>query len=154
MKSFSVRYALLLAGLIFLAGIAPGIAHKGASGIVKTRMDAMRDLKNDLKLIKDMLTGKKRFRSERLTRVLNNVGGHAGEAMVKLFPKGSNQHPSEADPVIWTKWQEFKELAEALKVKTDLFRQRAKEKTPPVHLNENYSELRAVCRQCHDRFRL
>ena len=45
--------------------------------------------------------------------------------MSKLFPKGTAHKPSEADPLIWKNWAEFKKLAVSLNHSTDDFQEKA-----------------------------
>lgn len=145
---------LLLAAFFSASVFATAIAHKGASGVVKTRMDSMRSLKNEVKLIDDMLGGKKYLSQKRLARTLSNIEQHAGSAMIKLFPKGSHMKPSEADPLIWKSWDEFVALASTLETVTNSFRLRVQARSETSILKDDYLKMRAACKSCHDRFRL
>ncbi|WP_271951064.1 c-type cytochrome [Ruegeria faecimaris] len=90
------------------------LAHGGATGIVKERMDGMSALKNSMKTLTPMMQGKTPYDADVVRREAEQIGRHAGDSMTRLFPDGSGGKPSEAKPEIWTDWDEFSELAEQL----------------------------------------
>lgn len=90
------------------------LAHGGATGIVKERMDGMSALKNSMKTLTPMMQGKTPYDADVVRREAEQIGRHAGDSMTRLFPDGSGGKPSEAKPEIWSDWDEFSELAEQL----------------------------------------
>ena len=96
--------------ILSLAGTA--LAHSGATGVVKERMEAMEALGKAMKALKAAVP-------ERDAPVIAGNGAiiatHAGTRMTGLFPEGSLQHPSEARPEIWTDPARFTALADRLK---------------------------------------
>ena len=148
---------LAIATLTFAPLVTSVLAHKGASGVVKKRMDAMKGMKSDLKEIEQMLEGKKRYNSKKVHKSLDNIRDHGGASMSKLFPKGTAHKPSEADPSIWKNWDEFKKMAVSLNHSTDEFRAKLPEKINKEvlkSLKKDALVIRRTCKSCHDRFRL
>jgi cytochrome c556 len=95
--------AVICAGV---AGSTAGLAHRGASGIVKERMDVMKSLKADMKEIFDMFRGRTRYSTAIVRRDAVRMTGHALD-YERLFPPGSNGQPSEASPRIWSEQTRF-----------------------------------------------
>lgn len=114
---FDLRATTLVATLIALTlstGLA--IAHGGATGIVKERMDLMASVGKSMKTITQMLQGARPFDAAELRTAAQSIGTHGGEQMTRLFPDGSIQSPSEALPAIWQDWDRFSALANELTV--------------------------------------
>ena len=89
------------------------LAHEGATGVVKERMDLMKRQQNDLKLIGEMAKGKTPFDADKAAEAARDVGATA-KKIHELFPEGSAVHPSDALPAIWTEWDRFTGNADAL----------------------------------------
>ena len=87
------------------------LAHGGATGIVKERMDAMTAISKANKALGAMFKGEVDYDPEAVQAAALEVKGHAGEAMTELFPEGSDGMPSEALPAIWEDWASFEALA-------------------------------------------
>jgi cytochrome c556 len=151
-SSLSLSVILLFAALT-PTFVAPrsAMAHKGAHGVVLQRMEAMKEMKTAVRLLDDMLKGRKMLRHERVRRALGRIEKHSGGRMTSLFPKGSAGHPSEADPAIWSNWDEFSASAARLGEASHEFSSKAKANKKT--LLRQYRKLRAVCKSCHDRFR-
>ncbi len=95
------------------------MAHGGATGIVKERMDAMSAMSKAVKTISSMMMGETEYNADMVKQGAALIRSHAGEAMTKLFPEDSLQKASEAKPEIWSRWDEFKQLADQLSVQAD-----------------------------------
>ena len=150
-------FLALVATLLLGFGGTSVFAHKGASGVVKKRMDEMKVMKDQLKDIDKMLTGKKAFNDQTIRKHLDSLRDHGGKKMTKLFPKGSTQKPSEADPAIWKDWSAFEKMAIALNHSTDEFRTKLPtgkiDKQEIKQLQNAHLAIRKTCKTCHDRFR-
>lgn len=109
MKRKTVVAVALAAALS--AGTTVALAHSGASGVVKERMNSMKSLGDAMKELTAIMRGQQDYRAERVRTLAGTVDSHGGEAMTKLFPEGSLDHPSEALPTIWTDWDRFSALA-------------------------------------------
>lgn len=93
----------------FAAGIA--LAHGGAKGIVKERMDAMAAMQKATKAITPIMRGAVTYDAQAVRIYATAVEAHSGAAMTKLFPEGSGGMPSEAKDAVWSEWEKFDELA-------------------------------------------
>lgn len=93
---------------------AAALAHDGATGIVKERMDGMSAMKDSMKILTPMMQGKTPYNAQTVRSEAKKIGRHAGENMTKLFPEGSDGKPSEAKSEIWQDWGSFSELASQL----------------------------------------
>ena len=69
-------------------------------------MEIMKSMGTAAKTIQAMLTGKRAYDKAVVARLANEIAGHVPK-LPQLFPKGSNKHPSEATPAIWTDWSGF-----------------------------------------------
>lgn len=96
------------------AGASTAIAHGGASGVVKERMESMRALGDAMKDLTAMMRGQQDYYADRVRTLAGTIDSHSGEALTKLFPKDSLDHPSEALPAIWSDWDRFSALSDQL----------------------------------------
>ena len=91
------------------------LAHSGATGVMKERMDAMGEMGVEMKRLAPMMRGQTEYDPGVVRNAADTMIGHAGAQMTELFPEGSNGEPSEALDTIWEDWEEFAALAEALR---------------------------------------
>ena len=105
-------------GTVLVAAALPSLvnAHGGATGIVKERMDLMKDMKDSMKTLSAMFKGESEYNADTVRKHAMLINSHAGDAMTKLFPTDSQQGHTEAKPILWDEWNQFKELADGLKV--------------------------------------
>lgn len=109
---------LVIAGMIALAiGGGAGLvsAHTGAMGVVKERMELMKDAGEATKALADMMRGKTAYEADDVRALAERIASHGGEAMTEKFPEGSLDPPTEARPEIWEDWSRFEELADQMK---------------------------------------
>lgn len=83
-----------------------GVAHKGATGVVKHRMDMMKDIGKETKTLKSILSGQADYNAAKVKQSAHIIKKHAID-ILPYFPKGSLDHPTEAKPHIWTDWNRF-----------------------------------------------
>ncbi len=95
---------------------AAALAHGGATGVVKERMDGMSAMKDSMKVLTPMMQGKTPYNAQTVRSEAKKIGSHAGESMTKLFPEGSDGKPSEAKSQIWQDWGSFTEIARQLEI--------------------------------------
>lgn len=93
---------------------AGALAHSGATGVVKERMNGMGVMGKAVKVIAGMMQGEVAYNTDTIRTAADEIGGHAGEELTKLFPEGTSMKPSEAKATIWTNWDRFEALAEDL----------------------------------------
>ncbi len=106
-----VAAALLAVGFALPAG---PLAHTGATGIVKERMELMKSVGAAMKILAKMFKGEEAYDAEAVRKAATQIQGHGGETMTKLFPEGSLDKPTEALPTIWEDWERFELLAAQL----------------------------------------
>ncbi|QGG81012.1 hypothetical protein GH975_10710 [Litorivicinus lipolyticus] len=82
---------------------AAALAHDGASGVVKERMDRFGASKDSAKAIRGGLKSGDFARIQTHARALNTWAAE----MTTYFPEGSNPSPSEALDSVWTDWAGF-----------------------------------------------
>lgn len=128
-------------------------AHSGdgpePTGIVKERMEAMKGLKDALIAIKTTL-GSDDFDQQIVSENAKKISAASGAPLLKFFPQGSNEAPSEALDNIWTDWENFKIKAELLKTKADaLAVAEGKEASMAA-----FGEMAQSCGGCHKTYRL
>jgi len=107
-----------MTALILFAFVPLALAHEGATGVVKERMDLMDTQKDAMKVIGEMAKGAVPFDAAKAAEAAGEIE-RTSKQIPELFPEGTGGHPSEAKPEVWTKWEEFtgdaKELETAAK---------------------------------------
>lgn len=111
-----MKMTTVLAAIIASSTALAAFAHGGATGVVKERMDAMADMGKAVKAVSPMMRGEIAYDADVVRQAAAIFSRHAGETMINLFPQGTGGAPSEATDAVWTKWEEFSELAEQLGV--------------------------------------
>ncbi len=104
--------------LAVVASITAGVAlaHSGATGIVKERMDGMAAMQKAVKAVTPIMRGQADYDAEEVRTFAAALEMHSGEAMTKLFPEGSSGMPSVAKDEVWSDWEGFEVLAMDLEV--------------------------------------
>ncbi|MDF2233789.1 cytochrome c [Albimonas sp. CAU 1670] len=103
----------LACGGAILAG-AGALAHGGAEGVVKERMEAMKAIADATKAIGEMLKGATPYDAAAVREQAGVIASQGGEKLVAMFPKGTDHAPSEAAPAIWSDPERFAALADEL----------------------------------------
>jgi cytochrome c556 len=107
-------YRFTLSASLALAACVPlALAHEGATGVVKERMDLMDTQKEAMKILGSMAKGKIPFDAAKAALAARDIETTSAK-IPELFPEGSSGGHSEAKPEVWTKWDEFTGDAEAL----------------------------------------
>lgn len=137
-----------ICAVVFVGIASIALAHEGATGIVKERMDGMKAIGAAMKALANTL------RSETPDQTLIVVSAkviraHSGQAMLDLFPEGSLDKPTEASPQIWTDWQRFSELANDLEARAIAFEDR-----PDAVDLIGFDVIGQLCKDCHKNFRV
>lgn len=141
---------VLLAGLLASAA-AIAVAHTGATGIVKERMDGMGVLAQSMKA----LVGMRKAGDDdpaRVAEIAHQIAGESGAVMTDRFPEGSIQHVSEAAPMIWQDWDRFVQLSADLKTVAQAIE--ADAVAGRVDLQASIDALNGACAACHKDFRV
>jgi cytochrome c556 len=95
----------------FAAVVSSVLAHEGATGVVRERMEEMESMAKALKAISESLKRKRDLASVKDSA--RSIQKDA-EKMLSLFPQGTGQHPSEATAKVWENWPDFERRARAL----------------------------------------
>lgn len=142
-------YRTLVAGAVLAVLAAPVVAHEGATGVAKDRMDLMGDMSQHLKNIAKRLSA-----NRDLTAIAADADHIVDVAphIPDLFPPGSDKGITDAKPAIWQRWDEFvgdqKKLGEEAKKLSSLAAS-----GDPRALADQYRAVTKACVACHDAFR-
>ena len=149
--TYRKKITLSLVCLAALAGATTVLAHKGAKGVVMERMMAMKSMGDGMKELSQMVTGKIAFDAAKVTSIAKSLKQHATK-IPEQFPKGSLQKPTEALPVIWEKWDDFKGQADNLATLAgELETAAASGKAASLVV---FAKIGKSCSACHQDFRL
>ncbi len=146
--------SVMIAASVAVATAAAALAHGGATGIVKQRMDGMMAMGKALTAVGDMFKGKTTFDPQQVSNSADIVRQHAAE-MGKLFPdtKASRKGKgTEALPAIWQKMDEFLALADDLDARAvDL--KAVSQIGDKRKIRIEFAKLSKTCASCHTDFR-
>ena len=129
-------------------------AHGGASGIVKQRMDAMTEIKDASKAIREMARAERAMDFEQAQKLARSVIDHAAN-MTSLFPDTkASRHgaKTEALPEIWQQWDKFSASADELEQAATKALQAAQAEDRDS-LNGAIRDMGRTCKSCHKQFR-
>ncbi|HZJ12801.1 MAG TPA: cytochrome c [Methyloceanibacter sp.] len=141
---------IALAALIFVVSAPLALAHKGATGVVKERMDLMKRQKDDMKVIGLMAKGKTPFDAAKAADAARDIETTAAK-IHELFPEGSGGGHSEAKDAIWSKWDEFTGDADALQTQAKALA--AALETSAPDWKTDFKAVIDACKTCHKSFR-
>ena len=148
---FKVKPHLLCAlGMVLLASGSTSLAHEGATGIVKQRMDEMEPIGRAVKRIIDRLKSERALAE--IAREAEEIRAAAAR-MPSLFPPGSRDGHSEATPAVWERWPEFVAAARALEGAAEKLAVTARS-GPDAAIAEQFRATTRACSGCHDVFRV
>ena len=141
-----------LVGLAVFAGtlalFSNALAHKGATGIVKERMDRFKDSETATKTIKQAIS---RSDAERVMTEAQSLLSWSRE-MEPFFPPNTNPAPSEARDEIWLLWDDFlvaiQSFDDAAQALVD-----AADSGDSGTVGEAFKALTQPCKSCHEQFR-
>lgn len=154
MFRFLTVASFALFGASLLAGIGrptPVDAHSGATGIVKERMELMKGLGDELKGLARVFKGEEAYDAARVAAAARRIEEGSGDHMLRLFPAGSTQHPSEARNAIWRDWAEFEAAAEDLGTRAAALAAVAGD--GPDAARTAFAALAQSCKACHRDFK-
>jgi len=138
-----------------LASIA--LAHQGATGIVKERMDQMGGIAKAMKAMGAMFKGEATYDAEHVRILSSEIAASGGTELSVLFPEHSVQPPSEARHEIWTDWEKFAGIADEMQAAAVALANGAANPTDgsagpkPADL---FRDLAGTCKSCHQDFRI
>lgn len=143
---------LLFPTLVVLYAVAfPAIAHQGASGVVKERMDAMQSVAQSMKRINRQLKAGAEFDRGEIAREASSIAEHSRVFATK-FPTGTGGGVSEAKPEIWQNQKDFAAKSDALTTAARLLSEAAG-KESLSELNSRFRAVGKTCSACHRDYR-
>ena len=146
--NFGRAAAIVLTG--FIVGAA--IAHEGAHGIIAVRMKAMKTMQQELKAIGEMLVGKQPFDPASIRRHAEILHENCHE-IGNMFPPGSIDHHSHANPTIWKQPEVFQDDVQKLHQASGDFVTKATAGDSKQKLRESFEAVASACKSCHEVFR-
>ena len=147
------RYIFAILGVFFVAhfGSTAILAHSGAMGVVKERMELMKGIGDNTKAIARMVTGKTAYDAAAVRERARIIADHAGDRIETVFPEGSIQAPSEAKAEIWQNWDEFIGIADELQATAIALSVSADKGQETARMA--FGKMAATCKGCHTDFR-
>ena len=130
-------------------------SHTGATGIVKERMDGMKQMGKLHKRVSSMFKGKTAFERAAVIEAADAFVLH-GSGMAKLFPdteKSRNGHKTEALPEIWQDWDDFQSRIADFVEKSEVLAAAARASADQRALKKPFSSAVESCSGCHKRYR-
>jgi len=128
----------------------PATGHEDASGVVLERMEHMKSIREEIKVIAAMIKGQTTYDATKLAKAAGSIAEHGGQELTSLFPEGGDQKGSKALPTVWSDSGKFAELSEALETRAT--RLAAVADTPDA-ARDAFRALAGTCKSCHDDFR-
>lgn len=132
--------------------VTPASGHKGATGIVKERMEVMEALGKSIKSLVAMLKGKAQFNRQAVKATANKMAAH-GTKMKTQFPAGSDQKPTRALPAVWKNRPDFDKLADQLTQAAKALEKNADAAKSPKDLAPRIIAIGQTCKSCHEKYR-
>ncbi len=144
------RIAIVISIVVLIGTTTAVLSHKGATGVVKERMMAMKSMGDNMKALSLMVTGRAPYNAKQIKNIAATIKGHTSNT-AKLFPKGSISGPSEALPNIWTDWEAFMNHAKSLEnLAGELNTAADKGKAAALVI---FAKMGKTCSGCHQDFR-
>ena len=155
MKSLNFVSSRVFAPLIVLVSIVSTAvyAHQGATGVIKARMDMMKEVALSMKQLGQIVKGQEDFNKVQVQQAADIISSHAVK-LVELFPEGSSQKPSEAALAIWERRTEFDAIFDEMKVSAERISQSAEIATKGDELDVDFKILAETCSACHKLYRI
>lgn len=153
MKRWLMQSWMLLIAVFAIAAPMESTAHSGAKGIVKERMDAMKEMQRAMKALNAMRSGDQAMNIEAASGHAAVIRARAGGAMTSQFPAGSLDHPSEALPSIWEKWPAFERHAADLEQGASALLEALGAVDAGRGWEDEFKRVAASCKSCHDGFK-
>jgi cytochrome c556 len=149
-KALTVSAIALLIGTI---ATAPSVtAHNGATGIVKERMELMKGIGDQMKVMGAMAKGKRPYEQSAFVEGAQTALDGAPK-ITSMFPEGSLSEKSEALPSIWEKWAEFEQSAKDLETESAKLLEVASGDADQKAVLAQFVKMGKTCRGCHQDFR-
>lgn len=130
-------------------------AHSGAMGIVKERMDAMKDMSDKSKVVADMFKGRSEFDRNAIVDAADAFVLH-GKQMAELFPDTEESRTgseTEALKRIWDEWDDFSKRVTEFVEHSESLKEIVVSTEDTGRLKKAFLKTSKSCLDCHRRFR-
>lgn len=152
-KAIALPVAILFSASIFALSVTNfAFSHAGAKGIVKERMDVMKDIGSQMKTMGLMARGKQAFDEKLIAKSASVIGEHA-KTLNKLFPEDSTSEHSEARPIIWQDFDDFLAKAKAMENAGMAMASQASGGMAKPEFMAAFGKLAGTCKGCHTTYR-
>ncbi len=147
-RSRNTILTVAVAAALTAISVTTVLAHDGATGIVKERMDRFSVSRDNMKAIYGMLK----------SGSTDGIAVHAAsiktwaETMQDYFPEGSNPSPSAALDAIWLNPEGFVLAAKANQIAAAMLEDAAM-RGDLAAANDAFKTLGKTCSSCHRQFR-
>ena len=131
--------------------ITPSVAHEGATGVVKERMNKFQESKNLMRTINKSLSDNN---FDVITQSAEKLNKWANE-MHEYFPKGSEantSNKSQASDNIWSDPEGFKKVVKKFEITSAKLIKISQNKNIDDTVS-SFREVAASCKGCHKQFR-
>ncbi|MCC9621556.1 cytochrome c [Thalassospira sp. MA62] len=128
-------------------------AHEGAEGVVHERMEDMKAIRDQVKILVPMVKGTLPYDPEQVAKSARIIEGNAGSNLTDLFPEGTTGKPSEALPDIWEDWDAFSGIANDLQTRAEAVASIGENSGSEDDFKAAMGEMLKTCKQCHNDFR-
>ena len=152
MKNMRTALSTTLLAFVFITAMGTSIAHMGAKGVVKERMEMMKFIGKAMKSMGRMARGKAPLDPAIVVKSAGEIADH-GQRITILFPKGSGHGVSEASPRIWEDPNGFRKGADRL-VQAARILQSAAKSNDVAAIKTSLRALGKSCGGCHKQFRI
>lgn len=138
----------ILAGLTLIAAGA-ALAHADVQNpVVKSRMDGMKAIGGNMKVLAQMAKGETGFDAEKAGMAASMVAMKAAE-IPSAFMANETDPKSEAKPVIWQEFDDFTKKAMATEAAAA-----AADVSTLEALRVSLGQIGGTCKACHDDYRI
>lgn len=149
-----IRFVLMT---MIVAAVTTGVtssvnatAHEQATGVVKERMELMKANGKAMKALSAMVKGESPYSAAEVKTLASSIQSNSNQVL-KLFPEGSLQPPTEALPNIWQDWPKFESLVRQMGETSGAVANAADSGLGAVV--PAFASLAKTCNACHTDFR-
>lgn len=128
------------------------VAHQGATGIVKERMDTMSEIARNMKALAAMVKSDK-VDADAAREIGSRVAEHAN-LFPSQFPEGSLSELSEARAEIWVDFDDFEAKSEALATAAVNLAETDPDDIDRSALRQALKAMGQTCKSCHESYRV
>ena len=139
---------------VLAGGHAAAEGSAELTGVYKDRSEAMKSLGADIKALSDMLFGQTEYDAAKALEASQGINAVASTDVAALFPEGSLEPPTEALPIIWEEWDEFKGILGQFATDAAALEAAAADGTDTkAAVQGAFMAVGGACQTCHKKFR-